>query len=97
MKTAGQVREGEGLASALKSSGIFTEGALAVISVGEESGRLHKGLLKLAYISEQKSDELGRAFVTLLGPLALVVIVAVVGFMVIAMLLPIFQMNFIVK
>ena len=56
-----------------------------------------KGLLKLAHMSEQKSDELSKVFVTLLGPLVLVFIVAFVGFMVIAMLLPIFQLNAIVS
>jgi len=97
VKVSAQVREGANLAEALKDSGVFSDGALSIIAVGEESGKLHKGLLKLAHMCDQKSDAMAKTFVTLLGPLVLVAIVTIVGFMVIAMLLPIFKMNMIVS
>jgi general secretion pathway protein F len=97
VKASVQVREGSGLAEALQDCGVFSESALSVIAVGEESGKLHRGLLKLAHMCDQNSDQTAKTFVTLLGPLMLMLIVTFVGFIVIAMLLPIFRMNLIVN
>ncbi len=43
------------------------------------------------------SQELAQTFVTILGPAVLVVVVSIVGFMIVAMLLPMFQMNMIIN
>ena len=40
---------------------------------------------------------MAQAFVTVLGPAVLVVVVGIVGFMIVAMLLPMFQMNMIIN
>jgi type II secretory pathway component PulF len=65
--------------------------------VGQEGGKLEKGLYKLAANCERASQEMSQGFVTILGPAVLVVVVGMVGFMIVAMLLPMFQMNMIIN
>ena len=91
------VANGTSLKNALKNSVYFPEMAVNMISVGEETGHLERGLFKVAAVFEKQSDEIVKTMVSLLGPLVLVVIVAIVGFVVIAMLLPIFKMNLVVQ
>ena len=64
---------------------------------GEESGKMYKGLFKMADACERKTENLTSLFVTLLGPAVLVGIVMVVGCVILAMLMPIFQMNLIIN
>ena len=95
-KMAFKVRSGMSLTQAVRSSALFPEMAVDLIAVGQESGKLEKGLYKLAAHCERSSQELAQAFVTILGPAVLVVVVGMVGAMIVAMLLPMFQMNMII-
>ena len=70
---------------------------IRIVRVGEETGKLEKGLYKIADSYERQADETAKAIVSLLGPLVLIVVVAIIGTVVISMLLPIFQMNLIVQ
>jgi type II secretory pathway component PulF len=92
-----KVKQGGSLMDALKGSNYFSEVALNLIAVGEESGKLEKGLNKLAVMYERLTTETAKNFVTILGPMVLVVVVAIVGFVIIAMLLPMFSMNMIIN
>ena len=92
-----KVKSGMSLTQAIKASALFPEMAVDLIAVGQESGKLEKGLYKLAANCERSSQELAQAFVTILGPAVLVAVVGVVGFMIVAMLLPMFQMNMIIN
>jgi len=96
-KMALSVKSGMSLTQAIKASALFPEMAVDLIAVGQESGKLEKGLYKLAANCERSSQELAQAFVTILGPAVLVVVVGLVGFMIVAMLLPMFQMNMIIN
>lgn len=96
-KVSEEVTNGSSLQKALGATQFFPEMAINMISVGEETGRLEKGLLKIAETYERESEQAVRTFISLLGPLVLVVIVCLVGFVVVAMLLPIFKMNLIVQ
>ncbi len=87
------VANGASLKVAMDQCSFFPEMAVNMISVGEETGQLHKGLYKIADIYERESDAAMKTTVSLLGPIVLVLIVGVVGFVVVAMLMPIFQMN----
>lgn len=71
----------------------FPEFVVNMIAVGDESGHLEKALLKVSESCERDVDRLTRAFTALLEPVIILVMGAVVGFIVISMLLPIFQMN----
>jgi len=92
-----KVKSGMSLTQAIKASALFPEMAVDLIAVGQESGKLEKGLYKLASNCERSSQEMAGAFVTILGPAVLVVVVGMVGFMIVAMLLPMFQMNMIIN
>ena len=96
-KMALRVKSGMSLTQAIKASALFPEMAVDLIAVGQESGKLEKGLYKLATNCERTSQELAQTFVTILGPAVLVVVVGIVGFMIVAMLLPMFQMNMIIN
>ena len=96
-KIAFRVKAGMSLTQAIKASALFPEMAVDLIAVGQESGKLEKGLYKLAANCERSSQDLAQTFVTILGPAVLVLVVGIVGFMIIAMLLPMFQMNMIIN
>ena len=96
-KMAIKVKSGMSLTQAIKASALFPEMAVDLIAVGQESGKLEKGLYKLASNCERSAQELAQTFVTILGPAVLVVVVGMVGFMIVAMLLPMFQMNMIIN
>jgi general secretion pathway protein F len=96
-KMSFKVKSGMSLTQAIKTSSLFPEMAVDLIAVGQESGKLEKGLYKLAANCERASQEQSQAFVTILGPAVLVVVVSMVGFMIVAMLLPMFQMNMIIN
>jgi len=95
-KLALKVKSGMSLTQAIKASTLFPEMAVDLIAVGQESGKLEKGLYKLASNCERGAQEMAQTFVTILGPAVLVLVVGIVGFMVVAMLLPMFQMNTII-
>ena len=92
-----KVKAGTSLTSALKASPLFPEMAINLIAVGEESGKLERGLYKLANTCERGTQETAEAFTTILGPAVLVIVVGIVGFMIVAMLLPMFKMNMIIN
>ena len=92
-----KVKAGMSLTQAIKASVFFPEMAVDLIAVGQESGKLEKGLYKLAENCERKSREFSQSFTTILGPAVLVMVAGIVGFMIIAMLLPMFQMNMMIN
>jgi len=92
-----KVKSGMSLTQAVKSSTLFPEMAVDLIAVGQESGKLERGLYKLAANCERESQALAQTFVTILGPAVLVFVVGMVGFMVVSMLLPMFQMNMLIN
>jgi general secretion pathway protein F len=96
-KMAFNVKSGMSLTQTVKASALFPEMAVDLIAVGQESGKLEKGLYKLAVNCERSSQGLAGVFVTILGPAVLVAVVSMVGFMIVAMLLPMFQMNMIIN
>ena len=67
--------------------------AVHLISVGEETGKLDAMLIKVAESYEENVRNTIKRFVSLLEPLIILVMGAVVGFIVISMLLAIFSIN----
>jgi len=68
-----------------------------LISVGEESGNLNEVLTELANTYEQEADEKIKLMTTLFEPIMILLIGIIIGFIVFAMLLPIFQMDALVQ
>ncbi len=96
-KAYAAIREGSSLASGLESSSTIPPAVINMIAIGEESGHIEKSLLKIAQSYERESDEAIKIMMSLLEPILILTLGAVVGFIVISMLLPIFEMNFLVK
>ena len=91
------VAGGASLTEGLKSVAFFPSAAINMVAVGEESGQMEKALYKIASSYERQTDQVIRAITSLLEPALIVLIGAVIGFIVVAMLLPIFQMNLIIQ
>jgi type II secretory pathway component PulF len=88
-----ETRGGDSLAGPLRKLGVFPKTVIQMIDVGEETGKLDEMLLKVAEIQEREMRGKTKTVVSLLGPILILVVGALVGFMVIALLLPIFRMS----
>ena len=92
-QVAEETRGGVSLAAPLRKLGIFPRTAIQMISVGEETGRLDDMLLKVAQVEERHMRARAKTLISLLAPALILVVGVLVGFMVIALLLPIFRMS----
>lgn len=86
-----KVTEGAGLAEPLRQAGVFPQMLPQMAAVGERSGELEGMLLKVAEIYEHQVQTKLSAMMALLEPLMILFMGTVVGFIVLAILLPIFQ------
>ncbi len=86
-----QVTEGAGLAEPLRQARVFPLMLPQMAAVGERSGELEGMLLKVAEIYEHQVQTRLTAMMSLLEPLMILLMGSVVGFIVLAILLPIFQ------
>jgi type II secretory pathway component PulF len=73
--------------------GIFPGTVIQMIDVGEQTGTLDEMLLKVADIEERHMRARTKILISLLAPALIMVVGALVGFIVIAILLPIFKMS----
>ncbi len=91
------VEEGQPLAQPLAGSGFFPPMVTEMIAVGEQSGSLEKMLNRIAvsYEAEAQSDIL--VMTSLLEPIMILVMGLIVGFIVLSILLPIFEMSQLVR
>ncbi len=87
------VEKGSSFGSALKKNAFFSELTSNLISVGEESGRVEETLAEIADVYEQEVDEFLLYSTTFLEPLMILVVGGIIGFIMMAVLLPIFEMN----
>lgn len=89
--TAISVREGEGLAEPLRRSGVFPPMLTQMAAIGEKSGELETMLQRVAESYEHQSELRIAALLALLEPMMILLMGGIVGFIVLAILLPIFQ------
>jgi type IV pilus assembly protein PilC len=82
------IREGDTIAEPLKHSGVFDDLVVNMIQVGEETGELDKMLMKVADTYENEVDTLVGALMSLLEPVLIVGMGITVGFIVIALFMP---------
>jgi type II secretory pathway component PulF len=87
------LEQGGSFGRSLKNSKLFPPFMSNLIIVGEESGRLDEALGEVAAFYERDTDELIRIMSSLLEPLMILVMGLIVGFIVVSMLLPIFDIN----
>lgn len=92
-----KVREGVGLSRALASSGLFPPILIHLIASGESSGRLDAMLDRAATQQEQEIGSYISVLISLLEPALILIMGGVVLMIVLAILLPIIEMNQIVR
>jgi type IV pilus assembly protein PilC len=82
------VREGEGIARPMGESGVFDDLVVNMVDVGEATGELDRMLLKVADAYEVSVDRRIDAMFKLLEPALLIAMAVVVGFIVVALFMP---------
>ncbi len=87
------VRNGRGLSSALGDHGRFPRLALQMIQVGEESGALDAMLLRAAEIFEQEAQRAIDRLLAALVPAITLVLASVVGLVIVAVLVPLYDLT----
>ncbi|MEW9123781.1 MAG: type II secretion system F family protein [Thermotaleaceae bacterium] len=86
------IRKGVSLAVLLKKMKVFPPMMISMVSIGEESGSLDEMLSKTADFYDQELEDAIQQMVAMLEPLMIVVMAMVIGFIVVAMMLPMFDM-----
>jgi len=92
-KVQEQITQGAGIAEPLRNSAVFPPVTVNMMSVGEETGNLQNVLLRISESYEIEVERKVRTLTSLIEPLIICVMGLVVGFIVIAMLLPIFSLD----
>jgi general secretion pathway protein F len=93
----GSIREGESIAVPLKRSGQFPPMMTHMIAVGEKSGQLEPMLENVSRAYEADVETRVVALTSLLEPIMIVALGAAVGFIAMAILMPLLQMNELVE
>ena len=91
------IKEGKEISKPLASSGIFPPVVVNMIAVGEKSGQLEEMLNRVSKIMETELDSSLKKLLSLLEPLMILFMGTIVAFIVISILLPIFEMNQLIK
>ena len=86
------VKEGETINEPLRRSGVFDDIVVNMIKVGEETGELDKMLMKIADNYDEEVDSAVAAMMSLLEPLLIVFMGGAVGFIVIALFMPLIKL-----
>jgi len=86
------ISEGQSMAEPLAQAGIFPGMVVQMISVGEATGAMDQMLSKIADFYDEEVDAAVDALTSSLEPMLMVFLGGIIGFVVVAMYLPIFQM-----
>lgn len=87
------VQEGKPLAGPLDASDIFEHAAVQMIAAGEQSGRLDEMLILVSKNCDDKVDATLQMLTSLMEPIMILLLGGMVGFVVLAIMLPIFEMS----
>jgi len=87
------VRKGETIANAVKSTNMFPPVVFHLIATGQMTGNVEQGLTDIAEMYDAEVETTVKSLMSLLEPIILLLMGAVVGFIVLAILLPIFEIN----
>lgn len=88
-----QIASGASLSAAMRRSGLFEPLTLQLALLGEESGALDELLARAADLHEQEFDESVNGLSSLIEPLTVLWLGALIGAIVVAMYLPVFQLG----
>jgi len=87
------VQKGDNIADAVRTTGLFPPVVYHLIATGQMSGNIEDGLIEIAEMYDNEVQTAVRTLTSLLEPIILLVMGAVVGFIVMAILLPVFEIN----
>jgi general secretion pathway protein F len=87
------VHKGDHLAGAMRTTGLFPPVVYHLIATGQMSGNFEDGLIDIAEMYDNEVETAVRTLTTLLEPIILLVMGGIVTFIVLAILLPIFEIN----
>ncbi|BCE00643.1 type II secretion system F family protein [Marinicellulosiphila megalodicopiae] len=93
LRTRDEVSTGVELNVAIKETNLFPPMLVQMIAIGEQSGAVDEMLDKAAEIYEEEVDQLVEGLTSMMEPLIMAFLGVVIGGLVIAMYLPIFQMG----
>lgn len=85
------IKEGISLANTLAQSKVFTPMVIQMVSIGEESGALDKMLEKIADFYESDVDDVVTRLSSIIEPVIIVVLGIVIGTIVVAIMIPLFD------
>ncbi len=94
---AEEVGKGQGLGKSLDKDGAFPPMAIQMIQVGEQSGNLEEMLNKVADVFEKEVETTAMRLTALVEPVMILVMACLVTFIVLAICLPIFEMNQLIR
>jgi len=87
------VQTGSNVAEAVRTTGLFPPVVYHLIATGQMSGNIEDGLIEIAEIYDAEVQTTVRTLTTLLEPIILLAMGGVVAFIVLAILLPVFEIN----
>ncbi|MBO1740297.1 type II secretion system F family protein [Leifsonia sp. TF02-11] len=97
VKVADSVRQGESIAGPLAEQPVFPSMVIQMIAVGEDSGSLELMLTKIADFYDQEVEAATEQLTAMIEPLMIAFLGVVIGGMVVALYMPIFQISSLVK
>ena len=97
MKIAVGLAGGKSIVEPMKETGIFPAMVIQMVGVGEKTGQLGSMLLKVADFYDEEVDAAIDALTSMMEPLIMVVLGGAVGFLMIAMYMPMFSMSDAIK
>ncbi len=97
LKAADKINEGVAVEKAFKEAGIFDKMLISSIATGRRSGRLPDFIRRIASYYEKKIDLSIKTTLSVLEPLTILILGTVVGFIVMAIMVPLFSINQLVR
>ena len=92
-----EVGQGQGLAKSLSITNVFPDLTIQMIQVGEQSATLESMLNKMSDVFESEAEASIMSLTSLLAPVLILVMGVIVGFIVLSICLPIFEMSTLVR
>ncbi|MBC8473058.1 MAG: type II secretion system F family protein [Planctomycetes bacterium] len=88
-----RVSKGSDIAGAIRKTGLFPPIVIHIMATGQMSGNIENGLMDIADMYDDEVEMTAKTLTSLIEPVILLIMGAVIGFIVLAILLPIFEIN----
>ena len=88
-----RVSRGGDISDAIRKTGLFPPIVIHIIATGQMSGNIENGLMDIADMYDDEVEMTAKTLTSLIEPAILLIMGAVIGFIVLAILLPIFEIN----